>query len=283
MVQENCYSLTAALWAGRPIKLFCKGPDSAFIEVNGSLCLGFSGLFSRSRWKRGKQCWIKGDVKTALFFFWDALKSYENSQIYHLQLIKLSQRLQKLSFLAREIKCPSSSTMFTAFWGQPYSSPTSCQCPPACLAEVWVSPSPPTALCERCGCVERHPGNPISAYADQRAPRCASQQKTPPATQITQRMHWGQPKAAVLPGKRPTMELATRASCCYRERGPLTALSHAHVPRADPSPPPIHLQCLWPTCGPHLCYISWGTSIHMCNHIYVLCTASTRTLQWSLP
>lgn len=167
--------------------------------------------------------------------------------------------------------------MFSVSLGQVYSSPTSFLCPPACLEKVWASPSPPTGPCEWCGRLERNLENPISLYADQRAPHCASQQKTPPATGITERMHWGQPKAAGLLAKRLSVQFATQTGCCYRERGLLTPLSHAHVPRAHPSPL-CHQQHLCSMCRQHLCCISWRTCIQMCIHVCALYTASTCTL-----
>lgn len=161
-------------------------------------------------------------------------------------------------FLRETIFQPHKLPLSSSLLGKGMSCPQLSHCP------VW-------AVCLH----PEKPGNPIS-------PCHVSQQKTPPATQITQPMYRGQPRGAVLPTKRLNVQLATHASCCYRKRVSWTPPSYTQMPIADPSP--LHRPlCLCPIHRPHLCYISQGTCTHMCIHIYGLCTASNRILQWSLP
>lgn len=149
-------------------------------------------------------------------------------------------------------------------------------------------PAPQAALVlqparKRCELPPALPPPCVSGVAVSRETReTPSQQRTPPATQLTQQMRWGQSKAAVLPSKRLNVQLATCASCRYREKGRSTPLSHAHVPQAD-SGPLHHLLRLWPMHGPQLCYISQGTCIHTCIHVYALYTASTRNWNGTFP
>lgn len=126
--------------------------------------------------------------------------------------------------------------MFSVSVGRVYSSPTSCSCPPACLAKAGAFPSPPTTLHECWGCVKRITGSPFSPHAEQGAPGCASQWKTSVATEIAQCMIQGQPNAALGLAQSWTEQLAACTSCCCRQGGPLALLRHKHKPRAGPEP-----------------------------------------------
>lgn len=160
--------------------------------------------------------------------------------------------------------------MFNVSLGQPYSSPTSCPCPPACLAKVWASPSPPTTLAWVVRLRWEKPGKP-------HFPICRPESSTlcVTAKDPTGRTNYSAYAPRAAKSSCFTRQETDRAACnlcrllLQRQRAVNTAQSCTHAQRGSKPPPSlaVPLTDAWTTSVLH-----FTKDIHpyVHSHMYVL-------------